>query len=158
MKNKGFTLVELMAVIILIGLIGLISVPAINRTLLKQKTRSFATSVRGMMNSAAADAENDKFKYPRVYIYEDQVFSLIQVRGVITNQDLQVGGKIINGTGTIKYDENGNMFVSIKSDSFCALKSYNADLVFGEMENNKCISNNVEIDLNQEIKPLPVTQ
>ena len=45
MKNKGFTLVEILAVIILIGLITILAVPAINSATSKSKERILQTKL-----------------------------------------------------------------------------------------------------------------
>ena len=41
MKKNGFTLVELIAVIVILGLIGLIIVPSINSTLKNKERKPF---------------------------------------------------------------------------------------------------------------------
>lgn len=148
--KKGFTLIELMAVIILIGIIGLISIPAINKTLAKQKMRNFTTNIKGLISSVKIDAEEDKFKFPRTYTYVDEELSLVEVRSVTTNKDLQISGKIIGGSGTIKYNNNGEMYVLIRTNDFCGLKYYNEELVVGKMQNNKCYDGNTQLDLTIE--------
>ena len=40
MKKKGFTLVELIAVIVILGLIGIIIVPTVNDTIQKQRKKT----------------------------------------------------------------------------------------------------------------------
>ncbi len=45
MKNKGFTLSELLGVIALLGIISLITVPAIDRSLNKGKTELYETQI-----------------------------------------------------------------------------------------------------------------
>ncbi len=46
MKNKGFTLAELLGVIALLGIISLITVPAIDRSLNKGKTELYETQIQ----------------------------------------------------------------------------------------------------------------
>jgi prepilin-type N-terminal cleavage/methylation domain len=61
MKNKGFTLVELLAVIVLLGLIALVAVPAITGIIKKGKDSLSASQIESIEMSAknwASDKEN----------------------------------------------------------------------------------------------------
>jgi type IV pilus assembly protein PilA len=51
MKSNGFTLPELLGVIIILGLIALIAVPIINETIDKSKTRSYNAQVKTIEES-----------------------------------------------------------------------------------------------------------
>lgn len=48
MKNKGFTLTELIGVISLLGIIALISVPIINTTIANSKTKAYNAQVKSV--------------------------------------------------------------------------------------------------------------
>lgn len=52
MKSKGFTLVELIAVIIIIGVLLLIIVPNVSRTLKKSEIKTFTASAKGVIRAA----------------------------------------------------------------------------------------------------------
>lgn len=150
MNIKGFTLVELMATMILIGLIGIISIPAINRTLNKQRVKGFNTTVKGMVASVKNDAETDRFRIPRSYVYADGKLKLVEVRGVSKDEDLEVEGKLIDGTGSIKYNSDGDLYIAIKNKKYCAKKEYLGQLYFGIIKDSKCYINDIEVDLNKE--------
>lgn len=150
MNKKGFTLIELLAVIILIGVIGLISVPAISSTIEKQKKKSFRVNISGLLNAVKSDAENDKFNFPRTYLYSNNTLTLVEVKGVTVSENLQVGGKMENGAGTIKYNSLGELFVAIKDNEYCTKKSYTSELEYGIIVSGVCKNNNVTIDLSVE--------
>ena len=60
MKNKkGFTLVELLAVIVLLGLLAILITPKITETLKKQKKAIFTNSVEGIVNAISNDIADD---------------------------------------------------------------------------------------------------
>ena len=52
MKKKGFTLVELLAVITLLGLIALITIPAITNTMSKQKEKLYYDQLNQLILAA----------------------------------------------------------------------------------------------------------
>ena len=52
MKNKGFTLVELLAVIVIIGLLAVLIVPKVNKTLKDARKSINKTSISGITRTA----------------------------------------------------------------------------------------------------------
>ncbi len=53
MKNKkGFTLVELLAVVVILGLIILVTIPAVNRFILNSKEKAFSFAQESMETAA----------------------------------------------------------------------------------------------------------
>ena len=54
-KNRGFTLVELLAVIVILAIILVIAVPQITETIEKSKKSSFETSVKLIISSAETE-------------------------------------------------------------------------------------------------------
>lgn len=52
MKSRGFTLVELIAVIIIIGVLLLIIIPNVSNTLKKSEIKTFTASAKGVLRAA----------------------------------------------------------------------------------------------------------
>lgn len=64
--KKGFTLVEMLAVFILLALIALIAVPTINKLREQYEEDTFIESIKGILQAAEAfHAENDYENYPK---------------------------------------------------------------------------------------------
>lgn len=69
--KKGFTLVELLAVIIIISIIAAISVPMIMSTIEHANEASTVESVRELLKIASTDVVNNKYEVPYQYKIED---------------------------------------------------------------------------------------
>ena len=66
MKEKGFTLIELIAVIIILGVIAVITVPSVNRAIEKSKTKSLEEQIDRIISSAKNYAIDNSDKLPIV--------------------------------------------------------------------------------------------
>lgn len=133
MKKKGFTLVELLAVITLLGLLGLIVVPIVTNTIENQRIKAFESSVHGLLDTVQAKSQNSDFD-EMVYTFDvDKLYSCDDIN---TNCDtlspINTSGKISNGEGFIKVDTNGYTTLSIKNDKYCAFKTAYSDLIVSE--------------------------
>lgn len=66
-NNKAFTLIELLAVILILGIIALIAIPVVNDVLEESKMRAFKTSVMTLSKKVEENCQlelrkrNDKF-------------------------------------------------------------------------------------------------
>lgn len=73
MKNKGFTLVELIAVIVVLGLISLIAIPTVNNSIIKYKDKLEADAIRNIEQAAKNWAADNINKLPNVLDTESDV-------------------------------------------------------------------------------------
>lgn len=70
MNKKGFTLVEVIAVIVLLGLIAVILIPNYNKTLENSRKNSFKESLNGLVRTIenyVANNPNDVVRMKREY-------------------------------------------------------------------------------------------
>lgn len=155
--KKGFTLVELMAVIILIGVIGLISIPLIINTIDKQKAKSFKISVEGLVEAAKQDLESNGSKFPREYVYKvvNNKRDLYLVKDNNEYESLQVSGLIKNqATARIMYNNNGILMLYVKNKTYCAVKGRNdLDIIYGKYQEDVCLDEE-GYSLNEKISSL----
>ena len=64
MKNKAFTLVELLAVITILALLALIALPAISKQMENSKDNLYNAQIKSIQSSASAWGADNLFKLP----------------------------------------------------------------------------------------------
>lgn len=113
MKDNGFTLVELLAVLVILGITALISVPIVGSVLEQMKVNNYRNSVYGLLRAVETD-HTESGASTNEYIIVD---------GVV-EPDIGFTGKI-EGSGSITYDENEKTTIKIGTDKLCATKAPN---------------------------------
>ena len=108
--NKGFTLIELIAVIVIIALLGMVTVPMIVGILNNSKEKMFVTNVKELISIAEQDVtensrscksdDNTSCLYTLTYVDDKSVFTF-------GNEKLNFSGTIVKGSGNIIIDMNG---------------------------------------------------
>jgi prepilin-type N-terminal cleavage/methylation domain-containing protein len=126
--KKGFSLIELLAVIIIIGIVGLITTPIISGVLRESRKGAFEDSVYNVIKAVDLDKADSGFNINRVYTVTNGAIS----------PHLEVKGSV-NGTGTIKLDEDGNVQLILEYDLWCATKEYESKTVV--IRSAPCIPN-----------------
>lgn len=128
MKNKkGFTLVELLAVVIILGIIALISVPVTQNVLKTVRKNIFLDNVNQLLKLVKTNQlqTGGNITYS---IENDNINPKLNYK------------KEFKGTGMIMIDEDGNTTVSIELNNFCAYKTKDETAV--EVYEDSC--NNVK--------------
>ena len=112
MKEKGFTLVELLAVIVILAVIALIATPMILGVIEKANKSAAIQSANGIMDAAEK------------YMIESMVLGTNASRFDFPNDTkLSYKGKKPE-SGTLLVDDNGNMSITIKVNGYCVRKRY----------------------------------
>ncbi len=121
-KTRGFSLVELLAVIILLGIVSLIIIPSALRTLENSKKESFKNSVAGLIASATNYmGENDFVEWTGGLTIEDiRTNNLFEVKNI----ESFTGGTLYNTYGNITVEDvtDGNYCASGKRNSLTITK------------------------------------
>lgn len=135
-NNYGFTIVELLSVIVVLGIILVIAVPRIMSAVNDSKKRALLNSAESIVRKVSEmvlinNAEESK------YIISNKQF---------IGSSLEVNGQLPTD-GSIYIDENGKTALLLSEGNFCALKNFN---------NNKIeiFDNKVECFLNVP-EPVP---
>ena len=120
MNKKGFTLVELLAVVALLGIISVIIIPVSINTLKDAKKRAFKQQIVEISKAAKmyyqeelADSEND---HAYLDLSKESDRNKLQVKSIIK-------------AGIVDITSNGKVDVTALNDEFCGRKEYNSKQV-----------------------------
>ena len=131
MKNKGFTLVELLAVIVILAVISIITIPMIGNVIDESKKKALEQSVSGLVEAA------NYFTISNDGVYEF-VFDENKKGETIKGEQLDYKGSI-EGTGKLYIDKNGDISLCLVDDKYYVYKNYNSGIYVGEVKDNNCI-------------------
>ena len=120
-KNKGFTLIELISVIILMGVIALITVPIIKDTIESAREKNFKNSALGLIEAANEYYLNSKLTGD---YFEEIEFKVNNGKMVSGNKELSFNGKVPVGDSYVKIKANGDVAINITDGEFYAVKDY----------------------------------
>lgn len=124
MKEKGFTLVELLAIIVLLAIIAVVASPIILNIIENSKKSGFASSVNGIKDAVENDYSGRNFDTNSEYIYENGSLYFVPTTG--NREVVPVSGGISDGNGTASVDENGKVKIAIYNGSYCGTMGYNS--------------------------------
>lgn len=113
---KGFTLIEILAVIVILAIILLISVPMINGIIGAVKRSAFETSVGMIVRSAELDIMSPNSSYANGA-------TVTYVDGVAVGTDLPYSGERPQ-SGTININTKGEVELALYDGEYCATKTY----------------------------------
>jgi prepilin-type N-terminal cleavage/methylation domain-containing protein len=113
MKNKGFTLVELLAVIAILAILVIVAMPNVLGMFNQAKVSSFATEVQKLMDTATTTFTKDSLKNSGQTVY----YSNVDNASLKTNK-LDMSGNEKNYF--IEMDRNGNFKrVVVYDENYC---------------------------------------
>ena len=120
-KSKGFTLIELISVIILMGVIALITVPIIKDTIESAREKNFKNSALGLIEAANEYYLNSKLTGD---YFEEIEFKVNNGKMISGDKELSFNGKVPVGNSYVKIKSNGDVAINITDGEFYATKDY----------------------------------
>lgn len=136
MNKKGFTLVELLAVIIILGILAALISPKVVKMLDDAEKKSHKTSIDGLIKSANYKYSNNDI----AGITNEDIIIDYETKENIDYLDYS-GDKPKKGKISIKKD--GKIALAINLGDFCYIKDYDTDeIIINEYDENTCILNN----------------
>ena len=139
-KKNGFTLVELLAILIILGIIALITVPIISKTLKDARINTAIDSSYGYIRAV------DKLYYSKSLNDEDVVED-----GIYTVSELKALGVSVDGRepseGWVELEESEVVAFSIKIGDYVVTKYRDSEIVCekGEVQPDEVTSKKMEI-------------
>lgn len=115
MNRRGFSLVELLGVIVILGVLAIISTPIVTGIIDDSRKSGFRTSLTGMKKAIETDYSDHKFDTSRRYEYEDK--KLIETT---SGDEVDISGHI-NGRGEGYITANGIVVFGAYTDSYCGI-------------------------------------
>lgn len=150
MKGKnGFTLVELLAVIIILGLIAVLIVPKVVNMLDDAEKNTNMTSAENLIKAAELKVSNN------------------EITG--NNRDIKINyqtGENINyldytgekpEIGQVQIKRNGDIAMAVKFGDYCYLKSYNSNDITTIAYNENTCGENADVFINYTMPELAVS-
>lgn len=112
-KNKGFTMVELLAVITIMGLLAMVAIPAVTKYLIKSRTTSLDTMVKSTYEAAENYMMNNN-----IIVRSGDPAYVISADTLVQEQYLE---ELIDPAGNNKRcDTNANSKVEVTYDTASA--------------------------------------
>ncbi len=150
-NKKGFTLVELIAVIVLVGFIALIITPKITQVLQTQKMNIFEDSVEGIVKAVKEDTINNTgfnsttgANY-RAYTYDGTGLYLTVAGNQSTETYIKISGGIDDGEGTVVVTKNSDVILAVYNGKYCATKNADDTNVTVEKFTGSCVNDEIDI-------------
>jgi len=127
LKN-GFTLVEMMAVVILLGLVSLIAIPAVNTTIKNTRKSTFENSAYGVIEAGKLYYQNRELLGLEL---NDTTFTFPEATGLEVNGDKPESGKML-------LTSKGNIKLAISNGKYCARKGYETSKITIDEDITNC--------------------
>ena len=133
--KKAFTLVELLAVIVILAVILVIVVPMIGDTLTSSEEKVFKLNAEQAVKLAKMHHQqnfNGKLNSaPVTYVVANNKITQ-------NNVDIDLSTSISDMDGEITVNSTGDTKVKLYNDEYCVTKSFNGSLLISELENGEC--------------------
>lgn len=115
MNKTGFSLIELLAVIAILGVIALITYPIIGEVLENTEKKTFKSSVEELINITEMDYSEYARNGSANYVYNGN-----NITCDICTNDIKYNGEIEDGKGSIVISNGKTITVSIESKYYLA--------------------------------------
>lgn len=147
--KKGFTLVELLAVIIILGLLAVLITPKVMNTINESKQKTNMASANGLLKAAE-------------YRYQDDDTNGISQEIIIDYETKENIDKLeYNGKqpekGKVVIKKDGRIAFAVKIGDNCYLKTYNSNEITVETYSAATCNGNSKVFANPKIAKLPGT-
>lgn len=125
--KKGFTLVELLTVITLIGILGLITIPIISNSIKTARKKAFKETLSAIVEAA------------KIYNADTDYLELTDETGIdILSQKLKYENKSEISGGEIYYKAGKYYLYDVKSKYYCA-SGFIEEIQIDDIDSDECL-------------------
>ncbi len=129
MKQRGFTLIELVMVILVLGVIALITVPTVNSIIKDSKEKSYNNQIKTITNTARTYMAKHDLELPEQIAGSSKCITVesLKKEGLLSNEDIMNPNYKKNSDkakelnekfdGAVKVSWNGSKYVYEYSES-----------------------------------------
>ncbi|MBQ1812437.1 MAG: type II secretion system protein [Bacilli bacterium] len=135
--KKGFTLVELLAVIVILAVILVIVAPIIGDTLDSSNEKVFKLNTEQAIKIAKTHYQNN---FGSKLISTPVIYEIENNKMTQNDVDVDLSTSMGDMTGEIIINSDGNAKVKLYNDEFCVTKSFKGTLAISELVNGRCNS------------------
>ncbi len=157
---KGFTLVELLAVIIILGLIALITIPAINNIISDSQEKAYNEQIKRIESIARNWGVTNTKLLPDSGTYYLSLDTLKE-EGLLKDEDIKnpKDKSVMNGCVAIRFDEQTNQYVYYYLEE-CNNKTYEngTPIYFNPVTNKSCTEQEANKNMNSNGTPTGITE
>lgn len=118
-KKKGFTIVELLAVIVVLSIIAVISVPLVLKYIKTSREQALLESARNIVHAVEMQYVDDEIGSENNM--EDKIYT---IENGIISPNLPISSKEIKGTGFVEVDVHKNIRIHLNGYDVCAKKQF----------------------------------
>lgn len=149
MKNEGFTLVELLAVIIILGILAVMITPKVTNMLNEAEKNTNMTSAQNLVKAAELKASNNDMTGNNTNI------KINYQTGENKNYLDYTGEKPTSGQVQIK--SNGEVAMAVRFGDYCYLKPYNSNDISTIPYTTETCDDNANVFINYTMPELATT-
>jgi len=127
MNKKGFTLVELLAVVVVLAILALITTAVISNVIESARKKTFGESAQGIYRAIELDYTENGYSNTQNYTISND-----NITNTTANPDYSFtyNGKVNNATGTaqVTYNDTTGILtinMELKNNNYCATNSSN---------------------------------
>lgn len=125
--KKGFTLIEVISVISIIGLLLTLVAPSVNRIIVNNQNKTYLLSSKNIYNFINNYTIDNNIKLPISYVYDGYNIYYNNL-SIVTSQALK------DSTGIIEIDSNGSIKLKITNGKICATNYDSDEIVIDECD------------------------
>ncbi len=127
MRKNGFTLIEMLAIIVLLAIIAVVATPVVLNIVANSQRSGFASSVNGIKDAIETDYSERDFDTNNSYKYENGKLYFVNGKtNQVEGDPIPMSGGISDGNGTGIIDDKGNVKVRIYNSRYCGTMGINS--------------------------------